>query len=154
METVVFHGWKFLADVAETRAAYLSDMFKGAEACNCLHCQNLVSQREREYPLELCTFLESVGVNSFKEAEVWTSGKLEAGYCFNAGWWHFIGEVEQRGESEFPVSKNREGESRYWHIKIVPEYTVMKFKGLPESPIIQIEYYTELPWVLNEAYPE
>lgn len=155
MATVInFHEWKFRAEVDETKKAYSSDLSTGAEACTCLYCRNLVAQREIEYPLELCEFLESVGVNPYKEAEVWSVGPSENGYFFSAGWWHFIAEVEEEGDSEFIMNQNTEGKSRNWYLTIESGETKMKCKALPESPIVQIEYCADLPWVLSEAHPE
>ena len=151
---VNFHEWKFRSEVDETQKAYSSDLLIGAEACTCLDCRNLVAQRKKEYPLELCEFLEAVGVNPFKEAEVWSVGPLEDGRLFSAGWWHFIAEVEEEGDSEFKINQNKEGKSSNWHLIITPGETKLMCKALPESPIVQIEYNVHLPWVLSEAYPE
>ena len=148
---VNFHGWKFLANVEETKSAYLSELFEGAESCDCRTCRNLVAQRESEYPTELCEFLQSVGVNPLKEAEVWAAIPLETGYYDYAGWWHFIGEVEKEGEARIFLGKNEKGESKNWEIQIRPGESVMKYKDLPESPIVQIEYFAHLPWVLDEV---
>ena len=151
---VNFHEWKFRAEVNETQKAYSSDLLKGAEACICSYCRNLVAQREKEYPLELCAFLEAVGVNPFKEAEVWSVPSNKDGLCFSVGYWYFIAEVEEEGDSEFKIDPNKERENGEWHLAITPGATTWMCKALPESPIVQIEYNVDLPWVLNEAPPE
>ena len=151
---VNFHEWKFRAEVNETQKAYSSDLLKGAEACICSYCRNLVAQREKEYPLELCAFLEAVGVNPFKEAEVWSVGPVKDGLFFSVGYWYFVAEVEEEGDSEFKIYPNKEGENRNWNLAITPGETTWMCKALPESPIVQIEYNVHLPWVLSEAHPE
>ena len=151
-ETIEFHGWRFTIESDRTRQAYAGSEARGAEECSCAYCRNLVAQRSREYPRELLQFLKSVGVDPFKEAEVYELGQLGDGYILNAGWWHFIGAVEIEGE---PVSLKSEpdGRAREWNVLFLEQKADLKLKTLPTAPLIQVEFSVKLPWVLNEPYP-
>jgi hypothetical protein len=113
----------------------------------------LVAQRAQEYPVELSSFLESVGVDPFKEAEVWEAGPLQDGYTFNAGWWHFIGTVVSAGESVIHLNASPLGRAKDWQFLFLPGQASLKLASLPGSPLIQAEFTVTLPWVLDEPYP-
>lgn len=74
------------SSLKKTKAAYTASKRGGAEDCECAGCRNLVAQRAVEYPLELRKFLESVGVDPFKEAEVCEYPPLEDGCSLYQGW--------------------------------------------------------------------
>ena len=152
-ETIEFHGWRFKVDPETTSAAYTSSKAHGAEECSCAYCRNLVAQRAIEYPRELRGFLNSVGVDPFKEAEVWEAGPLEEGYTYNAGWWHFVGEVEIEGETPIRLGTESSGRARDWEIIFLPGQASLKLATLPVAPLVQVEFSVKLPWVLDEAYP-
>ncbi len=151
--TTEFHGWRFRVEPEKTSAAYTSSKSGGAEDCSCSYCRNLVAQRSLEYPQELCGFLESVGVDPFKEAEVWEAGPLEKGYTYNAGWWHFIGGVEIEGETPIRLSAEPSGRAKEWEIVFLAGQADLKLSTLPVAPLVQVEFSVKLPWVLDEAFP-
>ena len=96
--------------------------------------------------------MNSVGVDPFKEAEVYELGPMGEGYTLNAGWWHFIGAVEIEGKPVFlepdPASRSRE-----WNVLFLGQKADLKLKTLPPAPLIQVEFTAKLPWVLNDPYP-
>jgi hypothetical protein len=112
-----------------------------------------VAQRSSEYPEELCSFLEGVGVDPFKEAEVWEVGPLQDGYNYNSGWWHFIGEIESEGEAPVRLDTRRSGRSREWKLGFSAGSGQLKLASLPTAPLVTAEFSMELPWVLDEPYP-
>ena len=153
LETTDFHGWRFKVEPEKTRAAYTSSKNQGAEDCSCAYCRNLLAQRDIEYPQEMRRFLDSVGVDPFKEAEVWEVGPLEECYTYNAGWWHFIGEVEIVGETPIRLVTESAGRAKEWEIVFLPGQASLKLAELPVAPLVQVEFSVKLPWVLEEAYP-
>jgi hypothetical protein len=150
---VEFRGWRFRVDPERTRAAYGSSTTRGAHTCSCAYCRNLVAQRSLEYPEELCSFLKLVGVDPFKEAEVWEAGPLRDGYNYNSGWWHFVGEIESEGETPVRLGTQPGGRSRMWEIVFSAGPGQLKLESLPAAPLVTAEFSTELPWVLDEPYP-
>ncbi len=152
IKSIDFHGWRFRIDPVRTLAAYSQSDARRAEDCACSCCRNWIAQRDIEYPLDLVQFLEMVGVDPHKEAEVWEAGPLDRGYSFNSGWWHFIGEVEGKGEVAIKLDPQRFGKGRDWSVSFFAGKTDLKIDTLPDSPIVQVEYSVNLPWVLAEKY--
>jgi hypothetical protein len=151
--TTEFHNWRFRVELERTRTAYAETSSRGAEDCDCAFCRNLAAQRSVEYPQELRTFLESVGIDSYIEAEVWEVGPLEDGYTYNAGWWHFIGEVENPGDTPIPLITEPSGSAKDWQLLVRPGQAHLKLAELPDRPLVQVEFSVMLPWVLDESYP-
>jgi len=119
--TTEFHNWRFRVEPERTRTAYAISTSRGAQDCDCASCRNLVVQRSVEYPQELRTFLQSVGIDPHIEAEAWEAGgPLEDGYTYNAGWWHFIGEVGNHGDEPIPLSTEPSGRARDWELQFLP----------------------------------
>ena len=152
-KAVEFHGWRFRAEPELTRSAYSASGTQGAQECSCAYCRNLVALRGIEYSSELRAFLESVGIDPHKEAEVWEAGPLEDGYCFNAGWWHFIGEVETEGEPAIELRPAAGTRAREFTLVFLPGQASLKLASLPSAPLVQVEFSVKLPWVLDEPYP-
>jgi len=151
-ETIDFHGWRFTVESGRTRQAYADSESRGAQDCSCAYCRNLVAQRSREYPRELLGFLKSVGVDPFKEAEVYELGPAGDGYTLIGGWWHFIGAVEIEGEPVF-LEPDPSSRSREWNVLFLGQKADLKLNTLPPAPLIQVEFTAKLPWVLNEPFP-
>ena len=151
--TMDFHGWRFRIDRERTAAAYAASQRRGAEDCSCAWCRNLVVQRSGEYPHELRSFLEAVGVDPFKEAGTYAPGPLGDGYTHNEGWWHFIGEVEAMGESPIRIAAKPTGQSKNWQLYFLAGIVDEKLDELPLTPLVQVQYSVRLAWVLNEPDP-
>ncbi len=151
--TIDFHGWRFRIDREKTAAAYVASKHRGAEDCSCAYCRNLVAQRSGEYPHELCSFLEAVGADPFKEADVLEHGSWEDGYTDYCGWWHFIGEVEAVGEIPLCITAEPTGQSKKWELYFLAGIAEEKLDELPLAPLVQVQYSARLAWVLNEPDP-
>ena len=151
--TVDFHGWRFSIDRERTAAAYAASQRRGAEDCDCAFCLNLVVQRSGEYPHELRSFLEAVGADPFKEADVLEVGSPEDGYTNYCGWWHFIGEVEAIGENPLYIAAEPTGQSKNWELFFLAGIAEEKLDELPLAPLVQVQYSATLEWKLNEPDP-
>jgi hypothetical protein len=151
---IEFHGWHFKVELEKTRSAYLATGNRGAEDCTCYSCRNLVAQRALEYPLELRTFLESVGADPFKESNLWVWIPDGSGtYGFYNGMWYFIGEVTVVGESLIKLRANPSGYGKDWFLEFSPNSSNVGIDTLPMSPLVQVELSAKLPWVLDEEQP-
>ena len=149
---VEFHGWRFAADPARTADAYAASDRQGARGCKCNKCRNLVAQRDREYPLDLMEFLRRVGVDPFKEAEVWAV--IEERLHTNAGWWHFVGEVVAKGDPAIDLEPNVGATGREWQVIFLPGKRDLSLKEFGDAPLVQVEFTARLPWVLDEPCRE
>jgi hypothetical protein len=149
-------GWRIAAEPELTAAAYAASARRGATDCGCLYCANWVAQRERELPRELRALLLRAGVDPNVEAEVWEAGRVARSEqrAFACGWWHFVGQVLERGPDGFELPSNPGAASRGWTVGIAPGQRELMLSTLPAEPIVQIEFRTMLPWVLPEPVPE
>ncbi len=149
LRLVEFRGWRFRCDPDRTREAYaLSDRL-GAEGCTCAPCRNFVAQRTLEFPPELRGFLAEVGVDPWKEAEVWDAPSAEDDHILNVGWWHFVGDLEATGEIPVTLRTVPEGRAKDWRLEFRADETGWKLETFPISPIVEIRFLVVLPWILS-----
>jgi hypothetical protein len=142
-----FGEWEFTCNVQATVDAYARIEAGGSDTCTCIWCRNFRLVRDRIYPQPFLTLLESVGIDSRKDGEVYHNGEIEPGKHYYAGWFHFIGSLDKTGD--FPVVRFAPGFSAYLCRKGAPELSVLK--GLS---LVQVEFQAEhVPWVLAEKSP-
>ena len=113
----------------------------GAESCDCCFCRNFFSQWDKVYPSEILGFLETLGVFPPLEVEVVELGPSDDGNCLYSSWIPFFGSIlmvpkkQVKGVSFGPFELN-----------------VPILKG---QEVIQFQYATKLPWVLEDIeYPD
>ena len=92
-----------------------------------------------------------VGADPFKEAEVWAI--TEKDLHTNAGWWHFIGEVETEGPPAINLEPNPGAHGREWQVIFLPGSRSLCLKEFGNAPLVQVDWSARLPWVLDDAAP-
>jgi hypothetical protein len=92
--------------------------------------------------------LESVGIDSRKDGEVYHNGEIEPGKHHYGGWFHFVGLLERTGD--FSMVELEPGFKVSLCRKHAPELS-----GLKGLALVQVEFQAEgVPWVLDEASPQ
>jgi hypothetical protein len=132
-------GWHIAYDREATTVAYQAYHVK--YKCNCAGCRNF-TLASKTLPYIYYQFLEKLGIDPEKSAEV-------AEYCRNldgshlySWWFHFVGKVlSGPSEEKTYIDDNIEVLFRK------KKYLVME--SMPE-PIVQVELFTNLPWLLDE----
>ena len=143
MRKVECGEWRLEVDVDATRAAYTSIARGDPESCGCIYCRNFTSARERAYPEEVRRFYSQFGISVDREAETYEAGRVEEGRHRYGGWHHFIGRIIQGADAG---------------LEIAPGFSVsfQESKSCAEPAfhdvpaVVQIEFFTVLPWVLEE----
>jgi len=151
MEQVVFGRWRLFCDREATRRAFNYIQIGGPESCGCCYCRNFAAARVQVYPTEVRSFFEDIGIDFSKEAEVYEMGRLESGLRRYGGWFHCVGRIEAKDEEvgKFDLEGGTAFFDLYVHEKpvLVPDC----FQG---SPLLQLDFHAQVPWVLEETEPE
>jgi hypothetical protein len=158
MEQLQYREWKLNVDIEATREVYSNIERGSAEECGCQKCLNFVASRKKMYPEEVLILFDRLGVDFRKEVEVYDDGISETGLHFYSGWFHCVGylespssqvmlaeysdtlvyelELEEVGQ-QFRIGFTENG-GFYW----------TEFEG---KPLVQIEFFGEVPWLIGEV---
>src|SRR5262245_24273794 len=98
--TIADHA--FEVDVDATRAAYAQIARGDAETCACSRCRNYVAVRDRAFPPAVLQFLEAIGVDPTKEADLMDLGPASEGGTRVIVTYHAVG---RPGGSEAPAAR-------------------------------------------------
>lgn len=147
--------WLIEADPLATGRCY-AQLPVGMD-CTCCYCRNFDAARGRTFPAEFVALLETLGVDPAKPAELCHWCREPSGWYRTGGWFHCVGTIlsgEDAIHWEGHVGTCRLEE---WvpglelgftnHLDLVREV----FAGLP---LVQLEFVTRVPWVLEEPEPE
>lgn len=142
MTTIQFRDWELTADVEATRALYARVEVKGVGNCLCAGCENFAAFRTEAYPDEVKRLLESLGVEWWKEAEVYHVYKHENGLHNYGGWLHFKGSYKFTGK-------------KYGYTPITENFSISFTNGNDltlledREGLVQVEFDTFIPWVID-----
>jgi hypothetical protein len=129
-------------DKERTIQAYASIRSGSCEECGCSYCRNFAAQRDTVFPTDFRFTLDSLGIDSSKEGEVYECG-LENGRRFYGGWFYFSGRLVEAGERLTGTSGGFEYYFR--DDKTFPKPSVDFGPG-----VAAVEFYAWIPWVLAE----
>lgn len=148
---MVFGEYIVDLDVQKTRAFY-EHAEELTKSCQCQGCRNYGALSE-QMPEKVRDFFQSIGVEISKPAEVYVNCKNEDGTLSYGGFYHICGTILE-GKSAW-VQTGTENEpgacyqvERNFQISFENKIHLLE-EGFPE-PVIQMEIYCELPWVLEE----
>jgi hypothetical protein len=142
-----FGEWDFTCDRQATVDGYARQVAGGSDTCTCIWCRNFRLVRDQVYSAAFLAFLDSVGIDPKKDAEIYHNGEIEPGKHHYGGWFHFVGSLEKTGD--FPVVEMETGFKVSLCGKCAPELS-----GLKGLALVQVEFQAEgVPWDLDEASP-
>ena len=134
-------GWIIQYDYYANREIDRKVAGFGAESCDCCFCRNFFAQWDSVYPEEVMRFLETLCVFPPLEVEVVELGPSDDGMLLYVSWIPFVGSILEAPK------KPAEG------INFGP--FELDAPVLKDLDVIQLEYYTKLPWVLEDIeYPD
>lgn len=112
-----------------------------ADRCGCQGCRNFAVQRNAVYPQKFCDLPTKMGIDLTKEGEAVFEGPRDDAN-FYGGWFYFVGEVIEKGESCVSFGE---------HFKcfVRTGQTAPKTFG---NMVAAVEFSTVLPWLLEEPY--
>jgi hypothetical protein len=139
-----FGEWEFDIDRQATLNAYARAPRGDSERCSCNGCRNFVAAHDQGLPKAFVDLLDTWGIDSRKDGEVYHNAQLSSGLHDYGGWFHFVGTLTKTGD--FPVVELVPGFTVWLNKPSAPALDV--FKGLP---VVEVQFHTELvPWVLDE----
>ena len=149
--------WKIRFDREATRTAYSGVSLGSPESCGCEDCLNLAEVRLQAYPPEALTIFEQLGIDYTKEAETWRVYREESGLHIYNGFFHFVGSIESG--KDVIVYTNQTGTYDFEKVGDYFEYGfTSNISLLPESfagkEVVQLEFQTKAPWVINATEPD
>jgi hypothetical protein len=140
----VFGEWEFSCDRQATVDAYAGATRGDSERCSCNGCRNFVAARSQVFPKAFIEFLDSLGIDSRKDGEVYHNAQLPSGLHDYGGWFHFVGTPNKTGD--FPIIESVPGFS-VWLCKS----SAPPLKALAGLPLVEVQFHTEMvPWMLDE----
>lgn len=135
-----------LYDRELTRNAYSKIGHGDAERCGCSYCRNFSKQRSTVYPSDFLSLTDRLGIDPAKEDEVFEcgpSGELR----FYGGWFFFAGQFVEPGEA---VVRGLASGFEYW-------IADGRSRPAPDAEfgadILTLEFFTKLPWLLDDVEP-
>lgn len=142
-----FGKWEFTCNRPATVDAYARAEHGGSESCTCNGCHNFISARTQVYPKEFLSFLNSLGIDSRKDDEVYLLGPAASGRYYYGGWFHFVGSLNTTGD--FPAVTMGHGFTASLCQRSAPS-----LRSLIGLPLVQVEFHSNtVPWVLSESEP-
>jgi hypothetical protein len=140
-----FGQWRYTVDRTATADAYAREAAGGAQKCTCTGCRNFVVARDEILPARFVEFLNTLGVDSTKDAEVYHSGRIAPGCHHYGGWYHFIGTLDSTGDFA-PVDFGN-GFTAWLCAAHAPRISTMS-----DRSVVQVEFSTNrAPWVLDSS---
>ena len=140
--------WLFTNDLYATQQAYAGIRKGGADECTCNGCRNFIAVRDRVFPPAFLSLLLSLGIDAYKDGEVYHNGQLSPGRHDYGGWYHFVGSLDRSGD--FPPVDFGDGFTAWLCRRNSPA-----LPGLNGLPLVELNFHADnVPWGLPEREPE
>jgi hypothetical protein len=153
MELVEFWGWRFHSDAEATRRAYERLQMTPSEISTSVYARNFDAARDRAYPDETRELFERLGIDYRYFGELWIPDNAGSGLYHYHGVFHFSGVIDVTSVGNDPIRLI----SRFCMTFSTGDYApgpvasdLLK-QGLP---VVQIDFETVVPWVIEEPEPE
>jgi hypothetical protein len=143
--------WEIDHDPVQTAACYAEHM--ESNPCECSDCRNFRAAADIAFPQEFREFASSIGIDISKPAELCHYGSAGEP-CPTSGWFHLVGMLRSGQDAWTETSPNTSllDSEPAFGLKGIGFTT--KIALLPDSfkdyPIVQLEFETVVPWVLEE----
>lgn len=144
MKRIRLLNWSLEVDVGKTKEFYEKDI----ELCHCLYCENYIQAIKSIDPLikELLTML---GINPSKPSHLSEFGEMENGLRLYTGSYHIVGiliEGKHCTDSEWDETNT----ARIGNFTLGFKKEAMFVHDELPRPVLQLDFETQIPWVLNQ----
>lgn len=140
--------------MGKTTSIYQEIELCGPEICSCAYCLNFISIREKIYPPEFISLLKRLGINFDQEAEVYHINKIDENKHLYGGWFHFVGNIISDNKN---IDKSKSINKTNYTSPLINGFEVgftnkleLVNSEFKELPVVQLEFITQVPWVLNK----
>lgn len=153
-KTIKYRDWIFEVDKQTTEENYKKIIGGGAEGCDCGNCKNYIANREIVFPEDVRKLFIELGVDYQKEVEICTYNKLTNGLYFIGGWFHFKGKIKNGKDYRLILpnggySMDLTKINQDFKIGFAEESTETYFEN--KDDLVQIEFTTNIPWIIEKA---
>jgi hypothetical protein len=146
--------WEIEYEADATRACYAQ--VPQVVRCSCGDCRNFAAALEQAFPTAAKRVLDQLGIDHTKPAEAYATGRVDLGLHQYGGWFHFVGQINSGADAWRQV--NKEGKSFTGELVPFTDHFELGFTSrvalLPNAfhgkPVVQLEFQTQIPWVLAE----
>ena len=153
---IKYRDWEFETDFDFNKNSYANFIESGADECSCSYCKNFVANRENAFPEEVKSLFVQLGINYQKESEVCECGRKNNLFMY-WGWFHFKGKIIKGKDCSVPLIQ---GGYTLDLEEITDNFSIGFSSSNTKSPslfkinegLIQIEFFTNLDWVIKEKY--
>jgi len=152
MKTAQISRWKIYCDPDATRVAVSRIEIGSPEKCGCTDCLNFVTARDSAYPSLILNIYNELGIEHHKESEIWHTHRDDSGLHHYGGFFHFLGAIEsgrdakQESNGHVTFDFERIGEHFEWGLT---SNVVLVPKAFADSSVTQLEFVTQIPWVID-----
>ena len=154
MRKICFREWEFEIDDKKPFQNRENLNQGDADSCTCNYCKNYRRQRSKAFPEEIKILFETAGIDLNKEFEVSHVYKLENGLHHYAGRFHFAGKIiggKICKDSNSVIIEMAKINENFW-IGFREANQSIYFKS--DIPLIELEFWTNLPWLIEEPDTE
>ncbi len=141
-----------------TKSTYAQVTSSGADTCLCNDCKNYVAYRDNVFPSEVLHLFNELGIDYRKEVEITAWEKRPNGLYHIGGWFHFKGKILAGAGYRIPGSN---GDGFTIHLTKIGDNFSIGFDEANDlthfeekTGLIQIEFATNIPWVMNKSFEE
>lgn len=159
LEHVCIGRWELEIDPKMTRTVY-EGCLGAAELCGCEYCRNYAAAREYVLDRQARSLLGRLGIDPHCEAEVVYGAPTRPGYHMYEVWFHFVGKIlsgrdawKQVGDNGYVFDLEELRSSPHLaygftnRLALVPS----SIGGFPKTPVVQLEFEFEVPWVIDNV---
>ena len=153
-QTIQIYRWIFKCDPEATQRAYMKVPTGCAEECGCDTCQNFLAARNYAYPLEGLALFSRLGIAYNREAESYHNARLDSGLHSYGGWFHFIGSIEKgddlaKATDTIAFQNSFEKIAEHFSVGFTSNAVLIP-KSFEGNTVVQLEFQTEIPWLIDK----
>ena len=126
--------------------------------CHCAACRNFFALEKNAFPQAALDLFDRLGVDYRKPAEIGHTSLLKNGLHDYAGWFHFVGEIESGADAWKQLKDPSSFQGDLEALGNNFRFGFSKRLALIRDPfrdrgLVQLEFNTQVPWVLPEPQP-
>ena len=159
MRKVKFRDWEFEVESDLTRKTYTKAISGFSEGCDCNYCLNYYPQKDKNFPEEIKSLFEDLGIDYHKESECISSFSISEfsnveeylnGLHGYSGWFHFAGSIIS--------GKDLDSNQNIFDTTLITDKFSIGFRQKrdlsffeSDVPLVQVEFAVEIPWIIGEV---
>lgn len=150
MRTVAFGAWILRVDTAATSRCYHQlRQTPSGPACDCDPCRNFGAVRiDAVYPNDAIRLFDDLGIEHDQPFELSHYSRMPSGLHLYGGWHYFCGSIESGPASLRQVERVAPTSQ----IALAPVRDARR--PFPSSGCVQLDFYIEVPWIINAPEPD